>query len=253
MPSNKLVQSVTRSLMILEQLASVDEGMTLQQLCQALDLKPPTMHNLLRTLVARGYVERLSSPARYRLGATMFDLVDQYRNLSVQHYAAKAVSNVFARFSNIRVTYCEEVAGDVVLKLRMTPERPGVLERPWHAVMLAYTSASVLVFQAFWRGDQQYSYEQRYPFELYGQHIWETPERAKVFLEDVRQRGYAAPPVNKAGLFRAAVPVFTPNGHTITGALGAAFTVQDVPDPDNMKHAVIDCLQDTAHQFVTSH
>lgn len=250
MPSNKLVQSVTRALMILELLAGAEDGLSLQQISNDLDLKSPTAHNLLRTLMARGYVERLSEPIRYCLGATMVDLVDQYRNRLVERFAAQAVSEISARFDNVRTTYCEEINGEVVLKLRMTPDRPGLLERPWRAVMLPYTSASVLVFQAFWREDQRQSYNLRYPFEVYGAHIWETAEKAQAFLAEVREKGYADPPVTQSGLFRVAVPVFS-TGNNLVGVLGAAFNTGDVEGAEAMKTTLIQSLKETAAQFRT--
>lgn len=241
MPSNKLVQSVTRALMILELLSTEEDGLTLQQLCQELDLKSPTAHNLLRTLMDRGFVDKLDSPVRYRLGNAMIDLVDQYRNRGAQRLAARAVSSVFAQFGNIRTTYCEEIGGDVVLKLRMTPERPGLLEKPWHSVMLAYTSASVLVFQAFWRDDQRFDYTQRYPFEQYGATSWESEEQLAAFLDEVRAKGYAAPPVTPSGLSRIAVPVFGP-GNSLIGALGAAFETHNQADLETTKQAILMAL-----------
>lgn len=249
MPSSELVQSVTRALLILEHLAGVEDGMTLQQLCQELDLKSPTVHNLLRTLAARGYVERLSEPARYRLGPTLIDLTDQYRHQTTQRMAARAVSQVFARFSFARVTYAEAERGDIVLKLRMTPERPGLLERPWHSVMLAYVSASVLVFQAYWPEDQRELYDSKYPFEIYGVHIWGDADRAACFLDEVRRKGYAAPPPDANGLYRLAVPIFNAE-HALLGVLGAAFNADDVTDPDQAAITLAAHLKETARTFI---
>lgn len=252
MPSNQLVQSVTRSLLILEQLANVEDGLTLQQISHELDLKAPTVHNILRTLVARGYVERVSEPARYRLGSTLVDLADRHRTLTTQRFAATAVSRVFAQFSYVRVTYCEDIGGEVVLKLRMTPERPGLLERPWHSIMLAYNSASVLIFQAFWREDQKIQYDAKYPFETYGAHIWDTREEVEAFLQETQRKGYAAPPPKARGtenaLFRVAVPVFSA-AHSLIGALGVAYTDPDGNNRETIQAEIIDCLKTTAAEF----
>lgn len=252
MTSTRLVQSVTRTLLILEQLAQYEDGLSLQQLGQLLDLKGPTLHNLLRTLAARGYVERLREPPRYRLGPSLLDLADQYRSRSVQRFAAQAVNQIFARFPFARVTYSEAVNGDVVLKLRMTPERPGLLERPWHAVMLAYTSATVLVFQAFWREDQRLDYAARYPFAAYGAHVWESAAALETFLAQIRRQGYADPPADEqsAGyaLWRIAVPVFNQE-QGLVGALGVAFNPSLVDDPQEQKGALIAALQSVAATF----
>jgi IclR family acetate operon transcriptional repressor len=210
--------------MLLELLPAAENGLTLQQLSQELDLRPTTVHNLVRTLEARGYVSKLTKPTRYTLGPSVLDLAQQYLGRELQRRAAKAVSAVFAHFSNGRATYAECVGGEVILKLRMTPERPGLLERPWNSVMLPYVSASALVFQAFWTETQRRTHQKRYPFAEYGAHLWHTEDRLDAFLADVRARGYAAPPPDPSGLVRVAVPVFF-SGHEIVGALGAAMTI----------------------------
>ena len=130
MPSSDLVQALSRGLMLLELLANSEGGMTLQQLCQELELKPATVHNLLRTLMARSYVEKLSKPTRYTLGVSLFELVEQHRGRDLQRRVGKAMSTIFNRFNFARVTYSEAIGGEVFLKLRITPERPGLLERP---------------------------------------------------------------------------------------------------------------------------
>lgn len=234
MPSNELVQALSRGLMVLELLASSEGGMTLQQLCQELDLKPATVHNLLRTLMARGYIEKALKPTRYTLGLSLMELAEQYRNRELQRRVGKAMSQIFARFSHARVTYSEAIGNEVFLKLRISPERPGLLERPWNSVMLPYTSASVLVFQAFWRPDQRLIYNQRYPFEDYGAHVWKHEDTFEEFLNELRQKGFAAPPVERNGLVRVAVPVFDSGDHVV-GALGAAVIVP-LTDDDDPQH-----------------
>ncbi len=225
MSSSDLVQSLSRALILLETLAVADDGLTLQQLGQELDLQPTTVHNLLRTLAARGYVTKLSKPTRYTLGPSVIELAQQHMGRTLQRRAGKAVSAVFAQLrSAARVTYAESVGGEVMLKMRMTAERPGLLERPWNSVMLPYVSASALLFQAYWTESERQAHLQRYPFADYGAHLWQAEERLEEFLAEVRARGYAAPPPDATGLVRVAVPVFL-SGNTIAGALGAAINL----------------------------
>lgn len=230
--------------MLLELLPGAENGLTLQQLSAELDLRPTTVHNLVRTLEARGYVSKLSKPTRYTLGPSVIDLAQQYMSRELQRGAARAVSAVFARFSSGRATYCECVGGEVVLKLRMTPERPGLLERPWNSVMLPYVSASVLVFQAFWNLPERQAHAQRYPFAEYGAHVWQTEEHLERFLAGVREKGYAAPPVDASGLVRVAVPVFF-SGNEIVGALGAAMVIPAKSGDNGERQEIIARLQDS--------
>jgi len=246
--------------MLLELLPSAENGLTLQQLSAELDLRPTTVHNLVRTLEARGYVTKLSKPTRYALGPSVIDLAQQFMSRELQRGAARAVSAVFARFSTSRATYCECVGGEVVLKLRMTPERPGLLERPWNSVMLPYVSASVLVFQAFWSYQERQAHTQRYPFTEYGAHVWQTEEKLEEFLAGVREKGYAAPPPDAAGLVRVAVPIFL-SGNEIVGALGAATVIapKNGDDEDRQRRIAaaqagfVVCLKEQAAELNQAH
>ncbi len=64
-----MVQSVERAFLLLELLAAAGpEGMTLGDLAARAELKPPTAHNLVRTLEALGYARQDDSTRRYLLG-----------------------------------------------------------------------------------------------------------------------------------------------------------------------------------------
>jgi IclR family acetate operon transcriptional repressor len=65
----KPVQSVERALGLLELIdAAGSEGIGLSELANGAELKTPTAHNLLNTLIALGYIRRSERSKRYRLG-----------------------------------------------------------------------------------------------------------------------------------------------------------------------------------------
>jgi IclR family acetate operon transcriptional repressor len=72
-PASGGVQSVERSLELLELMADADGEVTLSQLANRSGLPAPTIHRLLRTLVARGYVRQEAS-RRYALGPRLIRL-----------------------------------------------------------------------------------------------------------------------------------------------------------------------------------
>lgn len=75
-----MVQSVERALKILEELGKIKdrtEGIGVLQLSRLIQLKSPTVHNLLKTLVYHRYVEKISQTNKYKLGQNCFDLVEQ--------------------------------------------------------------------------------------------------------------------------------------------------------------------------------
>jgi DNA-binding IclR family transcriptional regulator len=250
LPRSKLVQSVVRATEILEQVASSEDGLTLQQLSDRVGLKSTTCHNLARTLMARGFLEQATRPTRYRLGGKVISLVDQYRNRPLHQRAAQVMSELFEEHSSARLVWAEPVGTDILLTLRIGPERPGVLEHPQHSVMPSYSSAAGIVFQAFWPHESRYSHRQRYPFSEYGVHTWHEEQKLETFLDQVRLQGYAMPPVGQSGLHRLAVPVFSAT-RELVAALGMALPVGKVSDFDADRDRLVSQLQAAAGRIVT--
>ena len=67
------MQSLGRAFELLERLADAGGGLSLSQLAAATGLPPPTIHRIMQTLVARGYVRREPS-RRYALGPRLIRL-----------------------------------------------------------------------------------------------------------------------------------------------------------------------------------
>jgi len=72
-PDTGSVQSVTRALSILEALGAADGEVALAHLAAAVGLPVPTVHRLVKTLIARGYVGQAES-RRYVLGPALIGL-----------------------------------------------------------------------------------------------------------------------------------------------------------------------------------
>lgn len=70
------VQSVARALQLLEALTSSPDGLGVSELAQATGLAPATIHRLLATLVAGGYVRQDPDTRRYGLGSALIRLGD---------------------------------------------------------------------------------------------------------------------------------------------------------------------------------
>ena len=66
MANNDLVRSVLRSFKILGLVAQSERGMTLQEICDLLQYNKSTTYSLVRTLIARNFLERTAAPVRYR-------------------------------------------------------------------------------------------------------------------------------------------------------------------------------------------
>ncbi|MGD2173781.1 MAG: helix-turn-helix domain-containing protein [Candidatus Brocadiaceae bacterium] len=221
MAASRLIQSVLRALDVLVELAGEPEGVALKELAGRLGLKPPTAHKVLRTLAARGFVERHTGPVRYALGPVVFDLARARWEGGLMERAAEVVRDLAERFPAATVTYSRHIGEAVVAVLRTSPERPGFIQRDATRSMHPYGTASALVFQAYWTEEERAAYRRRHPFWEHGAHLWDTIEEVEGFLQEVRSSGYAAPRLSGKAILPLAVPVFGAGG-VLHGALGIA-------------------------------
>lgn len=212
MPKSELVQALLRGLDIVELAGGAQDGLTLKQMADALGLKPPTVHNLARTLVSRGYLEKTSGRPRYALGPAVVRVAEAFWRRALVEQAEAEVGGLYSHFDEATVVFVEAVGGDLLSTLRMSPERPGVLERPRNRRMHPYGTASALVFQAFWTEEERRAYQERNAFWEFGAHLWRTERKLDEFLEQVRKKGTAVPDFKGKGIVPAAAPVFGSGG-----------------------------------------
>lgn len=70
----EVVQSVERSLSIVEVLSEYDEGLGLTEISEKVDLHKSTVHRLLYTLMVKGYVKQNEDTNKYKLTLKLFEL-----------------------------------------------------------------------------------------------------------------------------------------------------------------------------------
>ena len=221
MPHSQLVQSLLRGLDILELVAASERGLALRDLTEHLGLKAPTAHNLARTLAARGFLQKTADPPRYLLGRAVLELARAQAGNALLRRAGAALRRLFRQIPGATVTLSQSAGGEVLTVLRISPERPGILERPHGRPMHPYGTASAVLFQTLWTEQERAAYRRRYPFWEYGAHLWGGEVRLEKFLAAARRAGYAALRLDKAGVFPAAAPVTGANNELLA-AVGAS-------------------------------
>ncbi len=228
MPHSDLVQSVSRSIDILELLAGSEEGMTLQGISGSLGVQPPTAHNLLRTLLARGFVSKSTRPVRYRLGDRLLEIAGIQGSRQMLEQAEQQMRVLLAQCAPATVTLAEATGGQIAISLRLSRERPRILERPRGRVLHPYGSASALLFQAFWCLEERAAFRDQHPFREMGAHLWETPDHLDAYLDEVRRLGVAVPPwTREDALLAMAAPVWGAH-HELAAALGASTPTREL-------------------------
>src|SRR5215210_968656 len=76
------IQSVDRAARILKALAGGPRRLLVSQLADQLGLSRPTVHGLLQTLAAHGFVEQDRDSDKYQLGAGLLHLGNSYLDLN---------------------------------------------------------------------------------------------------------------------------------------------------------------------------
>lgn len=218
MPGSQLVQSVVRAAELLQLVGQSERGLGLGELAEALGVTPSAAHNLARTLVAQRLLEKRSRPVRYLLGPAIYELATAQLRRGAVREAELAVKSLAAAHPEATVTYCELQGDEIVVRRRMSPARPGVVERPVGRQMALYTSATGLVYLAFLGSEERAALIARHPFSEQGAARWAGEPALERALAQVREYGVAAPVV-AGDTVPVACPVFGP-GSELWGTLG---------------------------------
>ncbi len=222
MAGGEPVQALIRGLDILEAVNRSDRGLSLAEIASATGLKTTTAHNLVRTLILKGYLVKQTKPVRYRTGEALQELVRESCESSLLKRSATVLRSLVQREPKAGVLLSEYLRGEVLVRLQVHPERPGVVQRPHGRTMHPYGSASALLLHAYLPAVEQQAFMERHPFWEHGAHIWKTEDALHTAMAETRKRGVAVPwRRKKRGEFAVAAPVLRPN-HELVAILGAS-------------------------------
>lgn len=203
-PRHNLVQSVVRSLDVLELIGSSHDGLSVQSVSRCLKLPPSTAYDLLKTLAHRGYLERVDKPIRYRLGEALGVL---RRRQSDRDILTRAVPRLFhiARQAECETILGEYIGGEILGILRIPLGEAKVLTMPPTWNLSPYGSG--LVFQAFLPEGIVREYRSRHPLSQYNTGNWASLKSVDDCINRIRRDGYLR--IDRGETFRAVAPVFT--------------------------------------------
>ncbi len=188
MPGSELVQSLVRGLELLRIAGSRPGGMRLNELAEGAGLKLNTAHNLVRTLCARGFLVK-DAMSRFTTGPAIFELVAGMRGEAQRERMGKALLQLAAKFPEDTLTVSTIDAGVVRCVLRISPDRPGELQKAPEIFFAPYTSTTSVVLQSG-ASEAAAALEKQYPFEEYGLGMWGSREAFVKIRSEVRRKGY---------------------------------------------------------------
>jgi DNA-binding IclR family transcriptional regulator len=187
----KPVQSVERTLRILELMADKGNPMALSEISNQLGLKISTTHRLLKTLIIKGFAEQDPYTGKYQLGIKTFRIGNTaLYTLDIRSVARpylKRLTEKYKETANLAildhgdVVYIDQVESEKMVKMIARLGSRG----PAHSnavgkVLLAYLSSSEL--ERFFKGKK---------LEKYTSQTITSPEILKKELEKVKSQGYA--------------------------------------------------------------
>jgi DNA-binding IclR family transcriptional regulator len=178
--------------------------MRLNEISESLDIKNTTAHNLIRTLASRGILEK-GAKNTYKLGSFLEELAEKRISNGIFTKAGMEMRKIVQKIPDAVVVLTEINYSDITVKLRISPDRPGALQRPPSQMFIPYSSLSGLIHLAFAAEDME-AVLLRYPFSDYGSYLWKSEKELELRLNEIRKKGYA--PRDDENGFSAAVPIF---------------------------------------------
>ncbi len=224
MAGSNLVQSIIRGTEIVEVVSRSEEGMSLNQIAEQVGLKTTTVYNLLRSFCASDWLER-DAEGKYFVGPGLLTVVRAGNGSAVLSRAMVILRELHESMKSATLTFSEFTDDGIWCRLRMSPDRPGVVQRRMLQRMLPYSSATGLMFQAFLSKDELIHLESMFPFEEYGIGLWKNHQELDDFLAEIRKKGYATSKSLRTVSLAIALPVNNgcPEEHDLRYALGVSF------------------------------
>ena len=210
------VQSVERTLDLMEALANAQGEISITNLAQRTGLHVSTVHRLLATLVHRGYVRQNRETARYYLGAKLALLGEgapRYTELRLQSQSAlAALTDLIDETTNLVVledtaaVYIDQVQCKQVVRL---------FTAIGNRVPLQCTAAGKVLL-AWLPAEQRERIVDRLEFRSYTPRSIASRSALAAAIEQVRKNGYALDEEEyQAGVRCIAVPIVTADGHAV--------------------------------------
>lgn len=250
MANNDLVQSLSRGIEILEMLSDSNDGLRLNEIAERLSVKPPTAHNLLRTLISKDFVRKTPNNL-HLLGQAACSLGAQKREETFIKRIKAEMNELARKLPGRTITFCELSGGKVKARFRIHFENPEEIQEPNDMFLHLYANASGLLFQALAESEEKLlDLREEAPFYEHGAHLWKSPSKLNGFLEGVRKKGYACPPFEGQDFYRLAAPIFDKKGN-LAGAIGSSMRTIKIKS-ENDKKEMIQAVKKSAEKLSKS-
>jgi IclR family KDG regulon transcriptional repressor len=245
MNENNLVNSVLKALDVLKLVGDSDKGLRLSEIADALSMKLPATHNLTRTLLARGFLEKRNNNRLY-IGSSFMEIAENQLHKGLVRSADRELQRLYDSFPGGVVVFGIAANSEIRQMMRISPDRPQVLQRLNGDAYHPYANASGLVGMAFLPDSAVLQIEGHHPFAEYGAHLWKNSKALEGFLAAARKDKLVICPFDTDRFFRAAVPILDRNSRLL-GVIGMSMPAVNIHQ--ELKNSIIDELKQAAKRL----
>lgn len=238
MAGKDLVNSLLKGLDIISLAGASDKGLRLSEIASELKIKTPAAHNLVRTLLARGFLEKRGGMHLF-VGPAVRELVKRQDAGELMSKAENELMRLYRILPSGVIFFAEATTSEIHQVLRMSMDRPGIVQRFPGDAMHAYGSATGLTRLAFADENSRLQIEERRPFAEFGAHLWKSRSAMEKFLDVVRKNKVSILPSKNELFLRISTPVFG-EGARLIGAFGASIPLKNLTKEKNKKHAIME-------------
>ncbi|MEI8670739.1 IclR family transcriptional regulator [Vibrio sp. SA48] len=208
------IKSLSKSLTVLEFLGNYPNGISLQKVSEGTGFNKSSVHRILATFEASGYVAQMSSGKEYRLTMKLVQLGHAAINSDVTG-AVKPFLSELLNDVNETVNFLSFDADNIIFKDKFEPVNAAFRTRTYvglHSPM--YCSAAGKCYLAFSSDAVRETYWQRNTSTMKPLTENTILDKSQFFsiLDQIKARGYALDDEeNEAGISCVAVPIFDKN------------------------------------------
>ncbi|MCR2045391.1 IclR family transcriptional regulator [Anaerosalibacter massiliensis] len=215
----QIVQSVDRTLSILELLANYDDGLRIMEISDKVNLHKSTVHRLLATLVYKGYVIQDLDTNKYKLTLKLFELgskkIENIDILSASKPYTKALMEEINEIVHLviqdgnEIVYIDKVEADNTIRMASNiGKRSPMYSTSVGKAMLAFMEEEEV--EKIWNNSK---------IEKFTEYTIVDLEDLKNRLKKIRKKGYSVDDQeNELGVRCIGAPVFNRLGK-VEGAI----------------------------------
>lgn len=195
MANSDLIGSLVRAMEILKMIGNSPSGCRVEEMCAALQLKAPTVYNILRTLSSEEFVERRNG--YFCLGREFRRLAGCMENGLLEDAAETELLALYQRMPKGTAIFGIATRQGVEQTLRISFDRPGVIQTLPNELMHPYATAAGLIGLAFADEESFLQQSEKWPFAEFGAHLWKSRAKLDAFLAQVRKEKLALSPFDR--------------------------------------------------------